>query len=112
MTPQRSREVDTLWQRFHGAVNMTSRELADWLGSQPDLTPTPGTAEPAPLGQALVKVLRKRRTDLTDADLDVMRKVVDVVNDETAGISHGELLADERRRHRLRNVGHDPFREQ
>jgi hypothetical protein len=40
----------------------------------------------------------KRRTDLTDEDLAVMSKEIDVV-------------ADERRRRQLLNVGHDPLRE-
>jgi hypothetical protein len=37
--------------------------------------------------------------------------VIDVVDDETAGVSAEEVVADERRRHRLLNVGHDSLRE-
>jgi hypothetical protein len=111
MTPHASPEVDELWQRFHQAVNMTSRELVDWLGQEPDLVPQPGPSGPSPLGTAVVGILGKRRTDLTDDDLAVMRKVVDIVETETAGVSHEDLVAGERRRHRLLNVGHDPLRE-
>jgi hypothetical protein len=50
--------------------------------------------------------------DLTDEDLAVMRKVIDVVDDETAGVTAEEVVADDRRRHRLLNVGHDALREQ
>ena len=110
MATQISAEEDDLWQRFHRAVNMSSRELVDWLGQEPDLGPKPGPAGPPPLGQAVVGILGKRRTDLTDEDLAVMRKVVDVVDDETAGLSPEEIVVDERRRHRLLNVGHDPLR--
>ena len=102
--------MDELWQRFHHAVNMTSRELLDWLGAEPDVTPHPGPAERPALGMAVLGVLSKRRTDLTDEDLAVMRTVVDVVDAETSGVTHDEMLADERRRYRLLNVGHDPLR--
>jgi hypothetical protein len=103
-------ETEEIWERFHGVVNMTSRELLEWLGTQPDLAPHPGE-RPAELGLAVVQVLAKRRTDLTDADLAVMRKVVDVVEEETSGVSEEEIAGDERRRYRLLNVGHDPLRE-
>ena len=44
-------EGEELWQRFHDAVNMTSRELVDWLGVQLELAQArPGPSEPAPLG--------------------------------------------------------------
>ena len=111
MATQIPAEEDDLWQRFHRAVNMSSRELVDWLGQEPDLRPKPGPSGPPPLGQAVVGILGKRRTDLTDEDLAVMRKVVDVVDDETTGLSAEDVVADERRRHRLLNVGHDPLRE-
>ena len=111
MATQIPPEEEDLWQRFHRAVNMSSRELVDWLGQAPDLGPKPGPSGPPPLGQAVVGILGKRRTDLTDEDLAVMRKVVDVVDDETTGLSPEEVVVDERRRHRLLNVGHDPLRE-
>lgn len=111
METQIPADEDDLWQRFHRAVNMSSRELVDWLGQEPDLGPRPGPSRPSPLGQAVVGILGKRRTDLTDEDLAVMRKVIDVVDDETAGVSAEEVVADDRRRHRLLNVGHDALRE-
>jgi hypothetical protein len=105
-------EVEELWQRFHDVVTMTSRELIDWLGVQPDLDgPLPGSPGRAPLGEAVVEILGKRRTDLTDDDFDVMRRVIEIVESETAGATKDEILADERRRHRLMTVGHDPFRD-
>ncbi|WP_026874800.1 DUF3140 domain-containing protein [Jiangella gansuensis] len=105
-------ETEELWQRFHDVVNMTSRELVDWLGVQADLdAPRPGPVERAQLGDAVVGILGKRRTDLTDDDLDAMRKVIEVVETETDGVTKEQILSDERRRHRLMTVGHDPFRE-
>jgi hypothetical protein len=109
MTTRRSAEVDDLWNTFHQTVNMTSRELLDWLGVQPDLSPQP-RQERAPLGLAVVDVLRKRRVDLTVEDLAVMQKVVDIVTEENAHAARQNSSNDERRRHRLMNVGHDPLR--
>ncbi|MPY80651.1 MAG: DUF3140 domain-containing protein [Actinophytocola sp.] len=101
--------VEELWQRFHELVNMTSRELTDWLGTSEELAPDPAQRAPA-LGVAVLGILRKRRTDLTGDDRDIMWQVISVVEDETAGRSTAELLSDERRRYRLLNVGHDPIK--
>lgn len=101
--------VDELWRRFHEVVNMTSRELVDWLGTSEDLAPDPNQAAP-PLGVAVLNILRKRRTDLTNADLDVMSQVISIVEEETEGLTTQQVASDERRRYRLCNVGHDPLR--
>ncbi|MFW6034141.1 MAG: DUF3140 domain-containing protein [bacterium] len=106
---QGSPEIDQLWERFHSVVNMTSRELADWIGVVPDISP--GPQEPPPLGEAVVSILGKRRTDLTSNDVEVMRRVVDIYDEETAGVPADQLAGNERRRHRLRNIGHDVLRE-
>lgn len=98
-----------LWQRFHEAVNMTSRELTDWLGTSKELQRDPTGSAPA-LGTAVLGILRKRFTDLTEDDRQTMWRVITVVEEETAGRSTGDILADERRRYRLLNVGHDPVK--
>ncbi|MEO3890376.1 DUF3140 domain-containing protein [Nonomuraea sp. B5E05] len=51
----------------------------------------------------MLHVLSKRKGDLTSADLDVMRQVVDLVE------TMGERTDDESRRE-LMSVGHDPLR--
>lgn len=111
MTTNTSFDDDELWQRFHDAVNMTSRELIDWLGVKVELDAgQPGPDEPAPLGQAVVQILGKRKTDLTGDDIAAMNEVLEIVEAETGGMSKDEIMADERRRHRLMTVGHDPAR--
>ncbi len=35
---------DTLWDEFHSLVNMTSRELRDWLATDDGTEPTAGQA--------------------------------------------------------------------
>jgi hypothetical protein len=101
---------DELWESFHAAVTMTSRELRDWLGTQANLGDHPGPeGRVAPLGARVAEILAKRRTDLTADDAEVMRRVLEVVAEETDGVPEDEVAADERRRRRLMNVGHDPL---
>ncbi|ROP36721.1 DUF3140 domain-containing protein [Saccharothrix texasensis] len=111
----------TLWDDFHRVVNMTSHELEDWLRTRsadedsetvPDQAGTDetGTDETGtPTGQEVLRVLRKRRTDLTTEDVKVMREVVERVRaqrrddlEPTAGEAHW--------RHRLMSLGHDPLK--
>ena len=102
---------DELWAEFHRVVNMTSRELEDWLRTRdagPETEPLPDEAGP-PTGHQVLTILRKRRSDVDARDADVMRKVVDRVHTQrrddlepTAGEAHW--------RHRLMSIGHDPLK--
>ena len=107
-----SAEVDDeLWQEFHTVVNMTSRELEDWLrtrSADEDEEALPDQAG-TPTGRHVVQILGKRRGDLTDDDARVMRRVVERVRaqrrddlEPTAG--------DAAWRHRLMSLGHDPLK--
>ncbi|HXV94045.1 MAG TPA: DUF3140 domain-containing protein [Pseudonocardia sp.] len=102
---------DDLWNEFHRVVNMTSRELRDWLmvrsaGEDAEIEPDhAGT----PTGQEVLHILGKRRSDLTGEDVRVMRNVVRRVHEQrrddlepTAGQAAW--------RHRLMSMGHDPLR--
>ncbi len=102
---------EDLWQEFHRVVNMTSRELRDWLATRDaheDSEEYPDQAG-TPTGRHVLDILGKRRTDLSADDSRVMRKVVDQVLAErradlepTAGETHW--------RHRLMSIGHDPLK--
>ena len=97
-------EVDRLWDEFHHAVNMTTRELTDWLRTAP-----------APPGQdfgtsrQVAGILAKRRTDLTDADLAVMRRVVDTVRFRR-GAGFDTTAGQPNWRQGLMCLGHDPLK--
>jgi hypothetical protein len=102
---------DELWEEFHRVVNMTSRELAEWLRvrSADELSEVPPDQAGTETGQAVLHILGKRRTDLTDHDVKVMEKVVRKVLDErredlepTAG--------QDAWRHKLMTMGHDPLK--
>src|SRR4051812_7491942 len=101
---------DELWDEFHAVVTMTSRELREWLekdsaGGEDEVMPEQaGVAR----SRAVVDILGKRRTDLTESDLEVMRSVVDEVRAER-GDSPEPEAGDARWRRRLMSVGHDPL---
>lgn len=102
---------DQLWEDFHRVVNMTSRELQQWLmvqGADEDSESLPDQAG-SHLGHRVLQILGKRRADVTPDDVAVMEQVVDRVTSQrredlepTAG--------DTAWRHRLMNVGHDPLK--
>ncbi|HET8602558.1 MAG TPA: DUF3140 domain-containing protein [Marmoricola sp.] len=102
---------DELWGDFHTVVNMTSRELEDWLrveGSSQDAEALPDQAGKH-LGRRVLGILGKRRTDLTEEDVHAMQKVVR----EVRGQRDPELepkAGDERWRHHLMDLGHDPLK--
>lgn len=103
--------TERLWDEFHRVVNMTSRELSEWLRTRsatPEDEEYPDQAGPH-LGRRVLEILGKRKTDLLDDDLNVMQRVVDRVEaqrredlEPTAG--------DARWRHRLMSLGHDPLK--
>src|SRR5919206_703925 len=100
---------DELWNAFHRVVNMTSRELSEWLRTRDageDAEEIPDQAGTV-TGQEVLAILGKRRRDLTDEDAHVMRRVVERVYDQrrddlepTAGQAAW--------RYKLMSIGHDP----
>jgi Protein of unknown function (DUF3140) len=104
-------ELDALWEDFHRVVNMTSQELASWLrvrDAAEQTEPLPDQAG-TPTGQHVLAILQKRRTDLTDEDIQVMYRVVDMVTSQT-DVENEPAAEDSERRHRLMTIGHDPLK--
>ena len=102
---------DDLWQEFHTVVNMTSRELSDWLvseagadGGEPD-TDIPEFE----VSNAVLAILGKRRTDITPDDVDTMTTVVDQVRTLRGDEPEPEAGDDDVRR-LLMSFGHDPLK--
>ncbi len=99
---------DALWDEFHRVVNMSSRELLEWLRVRSADEQTEELPDQAgtQTGQRVLQILKKRRVDLTEDDERILRKVVDKV--------HAERRADleptagqENWRRRLMTIGHD-----
>ena len=103
---------DDLWQQFHDAVNMTSRELRDWLateasGPRADALPDQAGSD---VSRTVLDVLGKRRTDLTRADIETMGRVVDEISALRGGTEE-PVAGSTPWRHRLMSLGHDPLKD-
>ncbi|UGY94540.1 DUF3140 domain-containing protein [Streptomyces gobiensis] len=105
-------ELEALWDEFHQVVNMTSQELGAWLRTESageeteELPEESGTEQ----GRHVLKILQKRRTDLTDADIRLMAQVVDTVQTQHEHAPAPDAAEHAAWRHRLMTLGHDPLR--
>lgn len=107
----KTRVSDELWQEFHRVVNMTSRELEDWLRVQSSGEVTealPDQAGPES-SRRVLSILGKRRADLTEDDITVMESVVGRIRLERRNDLE-PTAGDAAWRHRLMALGHDPLK--
>ena len=103
---------DDVRAEFDDVVNMTQRELSEWLetdesrevGQKPD---GGGESTGHHSGRRIVEILGKQKADLTDSDLDHMRKVAGYVRRHVAQRPEGDVT-DTHWRYSLMNWGHDP----
>ena len=105
---------DDLWQEFHTVVNMTSRELADWLhleatGEGGEMLDPDAVLPEHEIGNQVLAILGKRRTDLTPDDIDTMATVVEQVRTLRGEELEPEAGDDDIRR-LLMSFGHDPLK--
>jgi hypothetical protein len=102
------------YAEFRDAVNMTAAELEKWLrtdeskavGQKP---PSGGESIGHDSGRRIVKILRAKQADLTDADEAHMRKVVGYVHRHIAQRPAGDVT-DSAWRYSVMNWGHDPLK--
>lgn len=109
--------VDDVWDDFRSAVNMTPKELEEWLEtdeSQEAGQRSGGDDESTGhrSGRRIVEILRKKKGDLTEDDAAHMRKVVGYVKRHSA--QRPDKSKDELEHSRwtasLKNWGHDPLK--
>ena len=102
---------DELWDEFHRLVNMTSADLRAWLATAEAGEATEGYPDQAggERSRTVLEVMGKRRTDLTEDDVETMRTVVETIRAER-GEEPEPTAGDERWRHRLMAIGHDPLK--
>jgi hypothetical protein len=103
--------VDDVWPDWQDAVNMTAAELEKWLqtSESKDVGQNDGGGESVghQSGRRIITILRKKKADLTDDDVDHMKKVVGYVHRHVAqGPDKG--AEDSPWRYSLMNWGHDP----
>ena len=98
---------------FEGSVNMTRKELEDWL--QTDESQSVGQSDGGgeskghESGRMIVDILKKNKSDYTDDDIDQMRRVVSYVHRHQAQKPSGDV-EDSTWRYSLLNWGHDPLK--
>ena len=110
--------VDEVWDEFREAVNMTPKELEDWLATDESQavgqkSSDGGESTGHESGRRIVEVLRTKKGELTDDDAAHMRKVVGYVKRHTAQRPHkdDDELAHAKWTSSLKNWGHDPLKQ-
>jgi len=104
-------EQQQVGKDFDDAVNMTAAEIEKWL----DTDESKGVGQKSGGGEStghasgrrIVTILRKKKSDLTDADYAHMKKVHAYVARHSAQRPEGDVT-DTDWRYSLMNWGHDP----
>jgi hypothetical protein len=104
---------DDVQAEFDDAVNMTPKQLEDWLGTDESKAAGQhkggGESTGHASGRRIVELLQKKKGELTDDDHGHMRKVVGYVHRHLAQRPSGDI-EDSTWRHSLMNWGHDPLK--
>jgi hypothetical protein len=106
---------DTIRREFGEAVNMTPKELEEWLETDESKSvgqKSGGSGESTghESGRRIVELLRTKKDDLTDDDLAHMRKVHGYVQRHLAQRPAKEEVETSKWRYSLMNWGHDPLK--
>ena len=109
---QTDEAVAVVWDDWQDAVNMTAKELEDFLGTDESRSVgDQGSGSESTghrSGRRIVEILRTNKSDLTADDAAHMRKVVGYVHRHLAQRPRGDV-SDTAWRYSLMNWGHDPL---
>jgi len=100
-------------EEFDEAVNMTPKELEAWLQTEESKSVGQsdggGESKGHESGRRIVGLLRKKKSDYTDDDVEHMKKVNGYVKRH---LGHGPKndVEDSKWRYSLMNWGHDPLK--
>ncbi|WP_337062758.1 DUF3140 domain-containing protein [Kineococcus sp. G2] len=105
------RDID---RAFGEAVNMTPKELEQWLGTDESQSVGQSDGDGESVGHAsgrrIVEVLRSKKGELSGDDYAHMKKVVGYVHRHSAQRPEGDLT-DTKWRYSLMNWGNDPLKQ-
>lgn len=111
MTSKTHDAVAEVWDDWREAVNMTAKELAEFLDTPESKSVgdkgSGGESTGHASGRRIVEIERSKKSDLTDDDAAHMRKVVGYVHRHLAQRPSGDVK-DSAWRYSLMNWGHDP----
>jgi hypothetical protein len=100
-------------EEFNEAVNMSSKELEEWLETDEskEVGQKNGGSESKghESGRRIVEILGKNESVYTDDDIDHMRRVVSYVHRHQAQKPEGDV-EDSNWRYSLMNWGYDPLK--
>ncbi|MDQ4127202.1 MAG: DUF3140 domain-containing protein [Actinomycetota bacterium] len=98
-------------EEFGDAVNMTRKELEEWLETDESRSVGQGSGESKghESGRRIVEILDKNKSDYAAEDIDHMRRVVSYVHRHLAQRPKGDV-EDSNWRYSLLNWGHDPLK--
>ncbi len=97
---------------FKESVNMTRKELEDWLQTEESQSvgqSDGGESKGHESGRKIVEILGKNKSEYKDEDVDHMRRVVSYVHRHQAQKPSGGV-EDSTWRYSLLNWGHDPLK--
>ena len=107
-----SDEADDIRSDFADGVNMTAREIEDWL--QTDESKSVGQKDGGESvghdsGKRIVTILRKKKNDLSGQDVGHMKKVNGYIARHSKQRPKGDVTRSTWR-YSLMNWGHDPLK--
>jgi hypothetical protein len=98
---------------FDEAVNMTPKELEEWLQTEESRSVGQsdggGESKGHESGRRIVEILEENKPDYTDDDIDHMRRVVGYVHRHQAQRPNSDV-ENSNWRYSLMNWGHDPLK--
>ena len=115
MTQLSDADKRAIGAEFADAVNMTPKELEDWLGTAESQEVGWGKEDGGESvghesGRRIVAIKRKKQADLDDEDYAHMRKVVGYVRRHMTQGGPASDKEHSRWRYSLMNWGHDPLK--
>jgi hypothetical protein len=100
-------------EEFEEAVNMTPKELEEWLQSEESKSVGQseggGESKGHKSGRRIVQIKRKKKSDYTDNDIEHMKRVNGYVK-RHLGQGPKKDPEDSKWRYSLMNWGHDPLK--
>jgi hypothetical protein len=106
-------EKDNIYRKFNDMVNMSPKELEDWLTTNESKEVGQDSGDGESIGRkSAKKILRIKRTkkeDLTEADYGHMQKVTGYISRHKAQ-KPGNDIEDSAWRYSLMNWGYDPLK--
>ena len=120
MSDRTDDDKQSLYEEFNDRVNMTPKELEEWLDTDESQDAgwhggdgdDSGESVGHESGRHILRIKRKRKAELTDDDYNHMNKVVNYINRHTAQRPDHppSELKDMTWTHSLKNWGHDPLK--